>query len=110
MATVNLKESQLISSIQTLFGSDERLIYFFFNHKNPELRVPGRELLREARCLSRGEYLLVQTAIDFWNGEGHTKISDLIENLDDENFLAVIRGLLQIRGIDLEYLLDDGLC
>ena len=75
---MNLKEANLISSIQTLFRNDERLIYFFFSHKRPEMRVCGEELLQEARSMSRGEYLLIQAAIDFWNGDGNLRLSDLL--------------------------------
>lgn len=42
------------------------------------MRVCGEELLQEARSMSRGEYLLIQAAIDFWNGDGNLRLSDLL--------------------------------
>lgn len=107
---MNLVQAHLISSIQTLFRGDERLIYFFFNHKRPELRASVVELLREARSLSGGEYLLIQAALDFWNGEGGLKLADLLSGLDDENILSFVRAILGWREIDVEYLWDDDLC
>ena len=72
---MNLQTAHLISSIQILFRHDERLIYFLFSHKNSELRLCADELLREARDLSRGEYILIQAAIDFWNGAGGFRLA-----------------------------------
>ena len=97
---MNLRQAHLISSIQTLFRGDERLIYFFFSHKNSELRLSAEELLLDARSLSRGEYILVQAALDFWNGEGGLKLGDVLDTLDDENLLALIWAMLRLREIE----------
>ena len=107
---MNLREAHLISSIQTLFSNDERLIYFFFNHKDPELRASVDELLQEAQSLCRGEYLLIQAALDFWNGEGGLKLGDVLSGLDDENVLAFVRAILHWREIDIERLWNESLC
>ena len=69
-----------------------------------ELRLGAEEMLKEAKSLSRGEYLLIQAALDFWNGEGKMSLSSALNDLDDENLLALIRGIMYLREIDVEYL------
>ena len=78
--------------------------YFFFHHMKAELRLGAEEMLKEAKSLSRGEYLLIQAALDFWNGEGKMSLSSALNDLDDENLLALIRGIMYLREIDVEYL------
>ena len=101
---MDLKEAKLISSIHRIFSYDERLNYFFFHHMKAELRLGAEEMLEEAGSLSRGEYLLIQAALDFWNGEGKMSLSSALNDLDDENLLALIRGIMYLREIDVEYL------
>lgn len=107
---MNLQEAHLIASIQKLFRHDERLIYFFFHHMKAGLRLGADELLDEAKALSRGEYLLIQAALDFWNGEGHLRLGDALKTLDDENLLALIRTILYWREISTDILWDKELC
>jgi len=107
---MNLKEARLISSIQTIFRGDERLTYFFFHHKKAELRLGAEDLLQEAKSLSLGEYLLIQAALDCWCGEGQMSLSSALTFLDDENFVALVCGLLYLRGIDVDYLQDKSPC
>ncbi len=96
---MNLELAHLIASIQILFSHDERLIYFFFNHKKPEMRACARVLLLEARGFSSGEYLLIKAALDLWNGEGGLRLKDALDILDDENLLALVSSLLHQREI-----------
>ncbi len=107
---MSLKESRLISSVKTIFSCDERLTYFFFHHKKAELRLGAEDLLKEAKSLSLGEYLLIQAALDCWCGEGQMSLSSALNFLDDENFVALVRGLLYLGGIDFECLQDKSLC
>ena len=93
--------SHLVSSILHLFCNHEELVPFLFHHQKRELRASPTKLLKEARCLSRGERILIQIALDFWSDSGGARISDIVEHLDDENILTVIRGILRIREMDL---------
>ena len=97
---MNLTEARLISSIHCILRHDEALIYFFFHHKEPRLRLSVDELLTEARGLSHGEYRLVQAAVDLWNGQGGLNLSAALDVWDDENILAFVCGLLRFRAID----------
>ena len=96
---MNLQMAHLIGCIQTLLSHDEQLIYFFFHHKKVELRLDSKELLAEARLLSRGEYILIQAALDFWNGQGGLRLGDALAALDDENILALVKAMLALREI-----------
>ena len=108
---MGLQETHVIASIKTLLRHDERLIYFLFHHMNSRLRLSATELLAEARDLSCGDRLLVQAALDFWNGEGHLNLAQALRSWDDDNITAFVRAVLGLRGIDVEYLvLDEDLC
>jgi len=97
----SLLESHLIGTVRTLFRDDERLMYFFFHHMKGTLRLPPAELLRDARELSRSERILVQIGLDYWSDSGGAKLPDILDHLDDENLLAVIRSILRKREMDL---------
>jgi hypothetical protein len=104
-------QSHLISSILLLFRNHEHLRPFVFHHQKRELRDTPSALLKEARCFSRGERILIQIALDFWSDSGNARISDIVEYLDDENVLAVIRAVLRIREMDLYVTLtEEGPC
>ena len=107
---MNFQQAHLISTIHTLFRNDERLIYFFFSHKQPELRLSPGILLHEASCLSSGENILIQAAMDFWMGLGWFRLHDALNGLDDENIIALVRAILYSREIDVRRLLDDDAC
>ena len=108
---MGLQEMQVISSIKTLLRHDERLIYFLFHHMDSKLRLSATDLLSEARSLSRGDSLLVQAALDFWNGEGGLNLAQALRGWDDDNITAFVRAVLSLRSIDVEYLvLDEDLC
>jgi hypothetical protein len=95
-----LQLTNLFLSIHTLFRSDEQLQLFLFHHQNRELRLAPDALLQEARSLCRGEKILIQIALDFWSESGGARLPEIIENLDHDNFIAFVRALLRIRGID----------
>jgi hypothetical protein len=107
---MNFQQAHLIATIQTLFRHDERLSYFFFSHKRPELRLGPGELLQEARCLSSGENILIRAAMDFWLRCGDFRLHDALSGLDDENVMALVRAILYWREIDVHRLLDEDAC
>ena len=101
-----LRASLRLSAMSAVLGYDERLLYFVFHHKERRLREPPEELLEEARALSHGERVLIQCAIDLWNGRGGARLSEIMDTLDDDRFLDLIRGLLQFREIENERRLE----
>jgi hypothetical protein len=94
-------QSHLISSIQTLFRHDERLCDLLFHHQELRLRATPEEILKESRCFSRGERILIKIGLDFWSDSGSSRISDIVEHLDDDNVMAFIRAILRLREMDL---------
>lgn len=96
----DLQLTNLLSSIHALFRSDEQLLFFLFHHQKRELRLSPDALLQEARSLCRSEKILIQVALDFWSESGGASLPEIIENLDHDNFIAFVRALLRIRGID----------
>jgi len=96
----SLHELLLFSSIQTLFRSDERLLHFMFHHQNRQLRREPNVLLQEARALNPADRILIRVALDLWSESGNTRLADVIETLDYDNFIAFIRALLRFREID----------
>jgi hypothetical protein len=107
---MTFQQVHLISTIHKLFRNDERLIYFFFSHKRPELRLGPGELLQEARCLSSGEYILIQAAMDFWVRSSRFRLVDALGCLDDDNVIALVKAILHWREIDIACLLDEESC
>ena len=90
------------SAIERIFAGDEHWNQFLFSHKNPELRLPPEDLLAESVCFSHGERILIQVALDLWSEQGKTRLTDLIEVLDEEAFLRVIAALLHFRELAMD--------
>jgi hypothetical protein len=55
-------------------------------------------LLEASRSWSHGEQLLVDVALDLWNGDGKSTPMDLIRSLDDGNFDRVLEAIALRRG------------
>lgn len=51
------------------------------------MRGPAEDLLDNA--FSGGENVMLKVAIDVWNGDGETKLDDLLR-LDPDNFMSVL--------------------
>ena len=94
---MNFSERLSVHAIHIVIGSDERLLQFLFHHKELRLRLSVDELLDEARVFSRGEFLLIQTAIDLWCGEAKTPLNDLLSALDDQALLRVLQAIAYKR-------------
>jgi hypothetical protein len=103
----SVAQCQLKSSIEVLFRYDERLCELLFHHKEPRLRATPEEILKESACLSRGERILVQIGLDFWSHSGGTRMSDIIEYLDDDNVMAFIRAIVRRREMDLYVTIEE---
>ena len=96
----NFQLAHKISVVQTLLRNDERLLEFFFSHKHPDLRVPPTEMIQEARCLSKGEQLLLRAALDVWCGDGGVKLSDLLDSWDHLNWAAFLQAMVRLHEFD----------
>ena len=93
----SLQEARQIHSVHLAVGSDERLLQFLFHHKEPRLREAPAVLLDEAAELSPADRVLIQCAIDLWNGEGGARFSNVLNVQGEDNFLNIIRAMLYTR-------------
>ena len=57
------------------------------------------ELLRaDGGYLSSGERLLLKAAFDLWNGQGHCRVDELLDTLDEKRLRAVAEALVARDG------------
>lgn len=100
-----------IGTVHCVFRYQEEFVLFFFHHMTSELRLPPDELRKDASSsLNRTDRILVNVALDLWTGQRKTRLRDLLDVLEDDDLLGVIRGILYHREIDPERLLDGSLC
>ena len=88
-------ERRQFQAISTLTSQNPQLLTFLFDPKASQLRLPVDRLLKEARGLSSGEYLLVKIAIDLWCEQGQVQIHQLL-NLDPVNFKLALTALAEL--------------
>lgn len=91
-------------AIRIIFTKHSNLLNFLFDPIKPELRVSPECLLNQSKGYSSGEKILIKTALDVWNESGDTRISELLNTLDDDNFSNVLLALSKLRTLDLEFL------
>ncbi len=101
-----LERSLLTTAIGTIFNNETQWMEFLFSHKAPELRLPPEDLIGEAACFSRGEQIKIRVALDLWTGLGNASIADVVEGLDYNSFLCVVRSILILREVCLGDLED----
>ncbi len=97
---INFQLAHKISVIQTLLRHDERLLEFFFSHKHPELRDSADALIKQARCFSKDEQLLIRVALDVWCREGDTRLVDLLDSWDNANWSAFLQAMMRLHELD----------
>ncbi len=90
-------ELQLLESIKFLLGNHRKLLHFLFHPSKPLLRSAPEVLLSEAGVFSSGEYLLVQIAIDFWDGTGNAKLADIYSILDRDIYIRVLKTIENLK-------------
>ena len=98
----NFGQAHLLNSISILFNNDERLLQFFFSHKEPVLRLPARCLVTESNGFEHRDQLLVRVALDYWNRRGYAKLNDMLNEWDHEYWLRFLKSISH-----LEELQDD---
>lgn len=103
----NLFDHLKISCIHTLLNSEEFMLQFLLHHKHYGLRLPARKLLIEAKDLNKEDRLLTRIAIDIWNGKGSVWLTEVLDDMDDENFIRFIKALLQYREIYLDRFMEE---
>ena len=77
--------------IMTLFKHHPQLIHEVFEDQRPRLKAAPATIKRSPR--SHGEKVLIKLALDIWNDSGKSKVMEVIETLDHQNFEAFIQAL-----------------
>ncbi|MCB9085777.1 MAG: hypothetical protein H6624_15625 [Bdellovibrionaceae bacterium] len=94
-------DKRRLLAIKALLASFPGFLLFLFNKEKPELRADAKSLKKFAQSFSSGEQVLINIAIDIWNGEGGIHFNDIYEILDTKNFIAVLKSLDILRGESL---------
>lgn len=97
MSSVESAERRMIGAIQVVFKNHQNLSRFFFEDSMKKIRFRPDEMRFRARDLSSGEQVLIRIGLDIWSASGDAKIWEVLEILDKQNFLTVLRGLLMIK-------------
>jgi hypothetical protein len=90
---VSLHDTHRLETIEVLLGGERRLVEFLFKREIPELRRSPRKLLTEACSLSSGETISIKAAIDFWNGRGNARLSEMLSTWDEATWNQFIRAV-----------------
>lgn len=88
---------QRYEAISRVFFTHDYLLPFLFDTREPKTRLSPEALLRQASAFSKGEFLLIKIALDIWSSSGDTKLVELIEDLDPQNFYFVLESLVITR-------------
>ena len=91
-------EMDLLLSIKEMFGYRyKHLLKFLFHLREPILIDDSVKILKEANVLSSGEQILLQLALDIWDGSGNCKIKDLFKTLDIDLIMKVLKIFMKLR-------------
>ena len=92
----------LLKSIKVLLRGHPRLMAFLFHPTEARLKASPKELLYKASAFSSGEYILVQVALDFWDGSGDALLSDLYATLDGDAYFQVLMAIESLKGREIK--------
>ena len=90
-------ELLLLDSIKFLLKNHQKLLIFLLHPSKPRLNGDPQALLQDASCFSSGEYLLIQIAIDFWDGSGNAKLVDIYSILDRNIYLRPLKVIDRLK-------------
>ena len=89
----SLYELQLSGVYERLFFNHSKLLAFLFEPEVPHLRRLPEDLLGDLGMFSSGEKVLIQLALDLWDGSGNTLFWDIFYRLDSETLSELIECL-----------------
>lgn len=81
-------------SISTVFLNHKNLLDYFFEKKNPRIRLSSKKMIEIAQELfTDEEIILIKVALDLWSGSGNAHVWEIVEMLDKYDFINVINGI-----------------
>lgn len=91
-------ESRTVKAILGVFSRHCYLVDLFFeNETKDKIRCRPEELKWRSQDMSRAEQVLIRVALDIWSGSGEAKVWELLEVLDEDNFIAVLKALMLVK-------------
>lgn len=97
MKSLSMSEQRTIQALQKLFSNNKYLLDFFLDDCQAKLRFRPDEMRWRAQGQSSGEQVLIRVGLDIWSGSGDAKVWELLEILDDDNFMVSLESLLLIK-------------
>ena len=89
-----LRQFEIISMI---LEKHKKIINYLFDTKNPKLNGTPNDILKNASAFSRGEYVLIKVALDVWSESGNANLTEILNTLDKENFIKVMKGINYLK-------------
>lgn len=86
-------ELRALEAIKILLEGHEKLLNHIFHPTEARLNAEPRTVLDCAQCFSSGEYILIQVALDFWDGSGKASLSDIYGFLDRAHYIRVLKSI-----------------
>jgi hypothetical protein len=90
-------EIKQYQAIEIILKNHEKLIDFIFDKINPRLKWPTEKLLKNAKGFSNSEYILIKIVLDIWNGTGNAYLNEVLESVDNDNFVKIMKGLIYLK-------------
>ena len=93
----NEEEQRLQSVFKLIFQNHSKLLDILFEPQIPRLKKEPKNILDEIGPLSKGEKVLIQVALDLWDGSGKVLFWDVVHYLDSRSQKAVFVGLEYLK-------------
>jgi hypothetical protein len=74
-----------------------QLLDVVFDRDSPKTLLPPEELLKSFNGLSRGEGILLRSALDLWSSEGSVMILEIVKHLVSGHFRNVMDAFCLLR-------------
>lgn len=87
------EQRQCLAIAQT-FQNNSKPLEFFFLFLKPRLSRPPEQRLKDARVFSCGEQVLVNVALDIWDGSGATKLMNIFAKLETSEAVNILKTLI----------------
>lgn len=95
---VTRSDRRLFKIISTLVGNESRILTFLFDTQFPRLRGPADEIIKSARGMSSGDYLLVKLAVELWCEQGQIPVHELL-SFDEPFFSRALTALASFHDL-----------
>ncbi len=82
-----------LEAISSILHNNSNLLGFMFSKREARLNGSSEQILRAAGEFSTSEQVLIQVALDIWDGSGETKLMDIYQRLDWPHTVNILKTL-----------------